>query len=264
MRIVDLTPEHRPLYFACLEDYSSEMQEAGDHKARWYESVRERGLRVKLAEDEDGRIAGMVQYLPIELSPAEGRNLYFVLCIWVHGHKQGPGNRQGRGLGRALLAAAEDDVRALGAAGLAAWGLRIPVWMRASWFRRQGYRVADRQGMMALVWKPFTDDAQPPRWLAPALAPAPAGADRVQVTAFVNGWCPAQNVALERARRAAADLGDRVALEIIDTREPVAARAWGRLDEILVDGKRLRNGPPMSYEAIRRRMARALRRKRLA
>ncbi len=264
MRIVDLTPEHTPLYFACLEEYSPEMREAGDHKARWYESVRDRGLRVKLAEDDDGRIAGMIQYLPIELSPAEGRNLYFVLCIWVHGHKQGPGNRQHRGLGRALLAAAEADARALGAAGLAAWGLRIPAWMRASWFRRQGYQVADRQGMMALGWKAFTEGASPPRWLPPGKAPAAGGTDRVQITALVNGWCPAQNLTLERARRAAAELGDRVAFETIDTRQPAVARACGRLDGLFIDGKELRSGPPPSYDRVRRRITRALRRKHLA
>jgi hypothetical protein len=33
MEIVDLKDEHKPLYFVCLEDWSEEIQEAGDHKA---------------------------------------------------------------------------------------------------------------------------------------------------------------------------------------------------------------------------------------
>jgi len=85
-------------------------------------------------------------------------------CIWVHGHKQGRGNFQGHGMGSALLDAAEADARALGAKGLAAWGLWLPFWMKASWFKRHGYRKADRQGIAVLLWKPFTGDAQPPRW----------------------------------------------------------------------------------------------------
>ena len=58
----------------------------------------ERGLRVKLAEDDSGRIGGMIQYLPLEHSLAEGQDLYLILCIWVH-DKQGPGNLQRRRIG---------------------------------------------------------------------------------------------------------------------------------------------------------------------
>ena len=35
-----------------------------------------RGLRVKLAEADDGTLAGMIQYVPIEHSFAEGHDLY--------------------------------------------------------------------------------------------------------------------------------------------------------------------------------------------
>ena len=43
MDIVELTAQHEDSYLMCLEDWSSEMQEAGDHKARWYRTMRERG-----------------------------------------------------------------------------------------------------------------------------------------------------------------------------------------------------------------------------
>ena len=140
MKIVDLTPPYEETYLVCLEDWSTEMAEAGDRKARWYEKMRDRGLRVKLAVDDDARVVGMVQYLPIEHSTAIGEDLYMIMCIWVHGHKQGVGNRQGRGVGAALLAAAEADACDLGAKGIAAWGLRFPIWMKASWFSGHGYR----------------------------------------------------------------------------------------------------------------------------
>lgn len=32
--------------------------------------------------------------------------------------------------------------------------------MKASWFKKQGYRKADHQGMAVLLWKPFTDVAE--------------------------------------------------------------------------------------------------------
>ena len=202
IRVVDLAPEHEPLYFVCLEDWpGADMAEAGDHKARWYRRARPLGLRVKLALDGDGTVAGMIQYLPIEHAPALGHDLHFILCVWVHGHPEGRGDRRGHGLGSALLEAAEADARALGSKGMAAWGLALPIWMRASWFRHHGYRKADRRGLSALVWKPFSPDAVAPRWLAETGKRPDPRPGKVAVTACLSGWCPAQNLAFERARR---------------------------------------------------------------
>ncbi|MCK7476501.1 MAG: hypothetical protein M0C28_02160 [Candidatus Moduliflexus flocculans] len=35
MHVIPLSVEHEPLYCACLEDWSDEIKEGGDHKARW-------------------------------------------------------------------------------------------------------------------------------------------------------------------------------------------------------------------------------------
>ena len=45
-------------------------------------------------------------------------------------------------MGKALLQAAERDAKERGARGMAAWGMSLPVFMRASWFKKQGYRKA--------------------------------------------------------------------------------------------------------------------------
>jgi len=88
MKIIDLAPEYEQLYFCCLEDWSDEIREAGDHKACWYRKMKDKGLRVKLAKADNGVLAGMIQYLPVEESFVKGSGLYVVMCIWVHGHKQ--------------------------------------------------------------------------------------------------------------------------------------------------------------------------------
>jgi GNAT superfamily N-acetyltransferase len=251
IRVVDLGPEHEPAYLVCLEDWrGAELAEAGDHKARWLARMRDRGLRVKLALDGDGRVGGMIQVVPIEHAPAIGRGLEFVLCIWVHGYRQGRGNFQGRGMGSALLAAAEADARARGVAGLAAWGLALPFWMRASWFKRHGYRAVDRRGLSTLVWKPFAAGAEPPRWLpVTGKRPDPAPG-KVVVSACVNGWCPAQNLAFERARRAAACHGDAVEVRQVDTGDRATMLAWGESDVLFVDGAPVRTGPPPTEEKL--------------
>jgi len=258
MDVIDLTDEYVKPFCVCLEDWSDEMREAGDLKQRWCEKMRQKGLRVKLARDDNGVVGGMIQYAPVEHSLVVGRGLYFIYCVWVHGHKSGRGDFQKRGMGKALLQAAEDDARQLGAKGMAAWGLLLPFWMKASWFKRQGYVHADRDGLRELVYKPFCDEARPPSWIKRDFRP-PKVPGKVAVTAFVNGWCPVANLVYERAKRAAAEHGDQVELTTIDTTDRFALRSWGISDGVFVDGRSVQWGPPVPYEKIRRMLAKKVR-----
>ena len=92
MIVVDLEEKHHQMYFMCLEDWSEEMREAGNHKEKWYSKMKDKGLAVKLALNEKQEAVGMIQYIPIEFSPAIGEQLYFINCIWVHGYDEGVGN----------------------------------------------------------------------------------------------------------------------------------------------------------------------------
>ena len=259
MKIIDLSPEYEAPYFVCLEDWSSEMAEAGSHKEQWYRKMQDHGLRVKLALDDREVAGGMIQYAPIENVPVEGNDLYYTYCIWVHGYKEGPGQLRNRGMGSALLRAAEKDVRELGGKGLVVWGMTLPFFMRASWFRKHGYRRVDRDGVVELLWKPFAADAVPPKWIRrkkrPTLTPG-----AVTVTCLRSGWCPAQNLVCERARRAVAELGEDVVLQEVDTFDRERALEWGVTDALFVDGKRIRTGPPPSYERIKHAIAERLHR----
>ena len=258
MQIVDLTDDYEQLYFCCLEDWSDESKEAGDHKETWYNKMKDKGLGIKLAVDDSGVVGGMLQYAPIEHSPASGEDLYFIYCIWVHGHKKGRGNFQKKGMGKALLQAAEADIKDKGAKGVAAWGVSLPFWMKASWFKKQGYTKVDKYGMLVLLWKPFTSDAVPPEWMREKKKPE-VTPGKVTVTAFVNGWCPAQNMVCERARRAAAELGDQVEFRMINTFDRQVFSEWGITDALFIDGKPVRTGPPPSYDKIRKRIAKRVR-----
>lgn len=251
MKIIDLSPENENLYFCCLEDWSDEIKEAGDHKACWYRQMKDKGLRVKLAQTENNVIAGMIQYLPAEVSFVEGQNVYLILCIWVHGHKKGIGNHQKKGIGKALLNAAEEDVRNLGAKGIAAWGVVLPFFMRASWFKRNGYRVTDKDGIIRLLWKPFDETSVSPSFIKqrkiPELKPG-----KVSISLFLNGWCPAQNMVYERTKRAARDFEDYIEISEYRTNDKDIQREWGITDAVFIDTKEIKTGPPASYKKIRR------------
>ena len=249
MKIVDITPETDSHYFCCLEEWSDEIKEAGDYKKTWYERMKTRGLKVKYALDENGVIGGMIQYLPIEHSMYQGNNLYVVLCIWVHGHKQGRGNYRKRGMGTALLKAAEDDARELGAYGMVTWGVSIPVFMRASWFRKQGYEVVEKNGIMRLLWKPFKDGAIPPKFTKRIKKPE-KGSEKVNVTIFRNGWCQNMNIACEHARKAAMEFPGKTNLQVIETIDKETEKEWGVSDGLFVDGKEIGIGPAPSYRKI--------------
>ena len=251
MEIIDISDEYEDTYCKCLEDWSGEMAEAGTLKTQWYHKMKQQGLRVKLARNEVGQIVGMVQYIPIEQAPVIGEKLYYIYCIWVHGYKQGVGDNRHKGIGKQLLKAAEEDIQQAGAQGMAAWGITLPFFMRSRWFKKQGYLRADRQGITELVWKPFTPDATAPRLQAMRKLPEP-GTDRVRITCFRNGWCPAQNLACERMKRVVQDYGDKVEYFEVNTNNQANFSEWGISDAIFINDKQVNVGPPPSYEKLRK------------
>jgi len=261
MKIVDLSPEYESLYQVCLEDWSDDMREAGGHKARWVEAMKPNGLRVKIALDDDGKAVGFIEYLPMEYSIAEGGDGYFINCIWVHGHKQGVGDMRKRGYGSALLAAAEEDAKARGAKGMAAYGLAIPVWIPASFFRARGYRAVDKDGIARLMFKPFAPDAGAPKLIKPRKKPkAGQNPGRVTVTFLLDGYCPGRNIAYERTKRAVAEFGDQAALETVDVLDRQMYLQWGMRNELFIEDKHIGFGPPPSYEKIKRLIEKRVRR----
>jgi N-acetylglutamate synthase-like GNAT family acetyltransferase len=258
MEIVDLNEKYYSTYFACLEEWNKEIKEAGNNKEMWFHKFKDKGFRVKLAKENE-KVVGMIQYIPVEYSFIEGKDLYFIKCIWVHGHKKGIGNFQKRGIGSALLKAAEEDVKLLNAKGIAAWGLSLPFWMKASWFKKKGYKKVDKNGMAVLLWKPFSDEATPPSWIKEKKKPQ-LQEGKVTVTSFINGWCPAQNMVYERAKRASLDLGEKVEFQEISTSDKETINEWGISDALFVDGKQIRTGPPPSYKKIRKIIAKKVNR----
>jgi GNAT superfamily N-acetyltransferase len=260
MNIINLTKEYEGSYFVCLEDWSDEMIEAGNHKEQWYRKMKDEGLCVKLALNDEKKPIGMIQYIPIEYSWIQGAELYFILCIWVHGYKnKGVGDCRKQGIGKALITAAEEDVRKKKAKGIVAWGMPIPVFMRASWFKKQGYIQVDQEGFLGqvLLWKPFSEDAVAPKWVAARKKPE-LDPDKVAVTGLISGWCPAYNMVFKRAKRAAAALGDQVVFQEINTFEREVFDEWGIADYLFINQKKVNAGPPPSYKKIKGKIAKEL------
>ncbi|MBC8415963.1 MAG: hypothetical protein H8E11_05990 [Candidatus Cloacimonetes bacterium] len=131
--------------------------------------------------------------------------------------------------------------------------------MKASWFKLQGFKKADKEGIKVLLWKAFTEDAEPPKWVREKKKPEKVPG-KVTVIAFLNGWCPAQNIVFERAKRASLEFGDKVEFQEINTFERDTFLEWGISDALYVNGKQVRTGPPPSYEKIKKLVGKRIKR----
>jgi hypothetical protein len=118
----------------------------------------------------------------------------------------------------------------------------------------------ERKELFCLCLEDWSDEAKPPRWF-PKVDKKPASVPgRVTVTAFSSGWCQAQNLTYERAKRASAEFADAVMFREIDTSERSALAEWGQSDAVFVDGRNLQKGPPPSYEKIHKAIDKRVRR----
>jgi len=257
MQIVDLSPEHYDAYFNCLSDGTSEFLIGACRKREWFKHASERGLRVKLALNDDRKPVGMVQYGPGNLMFEDDHGLSFIHCIWVlrDGKVE---NHQKKGIGKGLLAAVEEDVRHRGSKGLVAWGVSLPFFMRASWFKKQGFKKIDKKGTAVLLWKPYAPDAEPLHWKKELKIPEKQKGT-VNLTILACGWCTVMNANTENVKRAAADFGEKVVVHEIDTNDKANLAEWGQPEAIYLNGKQIATGPPLSYEQFHKAIARNVR-----
>ena len=253
-RIEPLDPETLNAYCCCLEEWSSEIREAGDLKCRWYEKMKAKGLEVLIARDEKDSPLGMIQYIPSAYAPVTGENNYHIFCTWVHAYKgKGVGDQRKQGIGKALLEEAESRIAQSGAGGITAWGIALPFWMRSAWYRKQGYRKVDCNGVAHLMWKPLKPDTPPPRWLPPSKElNEPGASGKLRVLSVINGICPAMNITHERIRKILEDYGDKIDYQKVYTDTPEGISRWGILDGLYINGKAVFLGPPPKEKKLRR------------
>ena len=112
---------------------------------------------------------------------------------------------------------------------------------------------------MDIMWKPFVKEAMTPKWIKEKKRPQ-GKEGVVEVAAFINGWCPAMNMTFERAKRASAEFGDKVEFQAIPTAERDVFLEWGIPDALFIDGKDIRTGPPPSFDKIRKKISKKVKR----
>jgi hypothetical protein len=125
--------------------------------------------------------------------------------------------------------------------------------MRASWFKKQGYKTVGKSGIMRLLWKPFNENALVPEFTRPKKLPG-KGEGKVNITLFRNGWCQTMNIACERAKRASLEFPGKTNLQVLETTDRELFKEWGIFDAMYIDGKEVNVGPPPAYSKIKRKI----------
>ena len=253
----DMQPEDEDFVSTCSHvDESAEIDACGRRRARLLHDLIDRGAVVKAAL-LDGTHVGFAHGVPIELSSwgPVGERLTVIPCLYV----QDRSARQG--IGRALIAAVEADARRTGRCGTTTMAYRdLPgaEWfMPAAFFEHLGYEEVDGRGRYVLLWKPFTDDAESPRFLDPAYAYVPV-AGKVVVDLFWNGFCPTSDIEAERVRNVCAEFDDQVILNASCAEDRNALLACQIPRAIYVDGTEIGWGYEAPKDGIRVAIERAL------
>lgn len=189
MYIEKVTDKTLGEFLRCLQDKNEEDPRQTELRRLWYAEHSSKGLYAGLLKSKNGSSIGLYQTIPIEYSPLAGQQLTAILCLWIYGYDRGVGKQQGKGWGRFLLEAIEEEARRAGAKGVAAWGMDWQInWMPAAFFRHMGYKQTDSEDKVKVFWKPFSGAAQPPKLKRLSTRPIPSK-KKVNVTVAANGWC---------------------------------------------------------------------------
>ncbi|KUO71467.1 MAG: hypothetical protein APF77_14035 [Clostridia bacterium BRH_c25] len=202
-------------------------------KEKWMDSIGD-DLNVIMKKEEDNYV-GMIQYVPIEYSFAEGKNMYFIQCIWVNGYDEAFGSKQRKGYGTELLNKAIEDVMDKGADAIVAWTFKNDDWLPASWYERQGFELIDTELCYELLWRPFKD-VEPPRLIRRRAFPE---YKKPTVSLFVNGWCQSCNKLHDIALGIAKEYGDKIDIIEYDTSDREVFTKYGIMDGIFVNDKEI-------------------------
>ena len=131
-------------------------------KANWMEVQEKQGLKLVIAEDEEEKQLGFIEYIPSEFSwrPIRADNFLFIHCIVVGSKKT-----RSLGIGGELIRYCEDEARKLDKEGVCTM-TSDGVWIaNRSLFEKNGYVMADQKGRFELMYKNLITSAAVPQFL---------------------------------------------------------------------------------------------------
>jgi len=266
--IRDMDPSDEYYVGTCTHvNESDEIDACASRRLVWLQGMYDRGLRVKVAL-YDSQPVGFLYVMPIETCPwgPRGRDLAVIPCLVAQEKVKG------KGVGRALINAAEEEARRQGRKGLVTMAYYHDFWfMPATFFERCGFsktksRKVTAEGEKeylseeAIVWKVWDSSAEPPEFFERnyKFEPVPG---KVVVDLFWNTFCQTSAIEAQRVREVVAEFGDRVILREYSADDHVVVSHYGIPRAIFVDGKEIGWAYEAPREGIREAISQALRTK---
>ena len=157
--ITDVTADNvSEIGIFCIKDKNLPGYEA---KVRWFQTEINKGLRIKIATDSNGKQIGFIEYTPSELAwrPIKAENFYFIQCIalFVKDSKE-------KGVGSFLIQQCEMDARKNGKSGICAMCSDGPWIANRMIYEKNNFSIAEKLDRFELLFKSFDTKAKLPRF----------------------------------------------------------------------------------------------------
>ena len=235
----------------CLSRY--EIDYSAKRRIAWLQSLYNKNARTKVACVNDEPV-GFIHLIPIEICPwgPIGEDLLVIPCLVVSS------KIRKRGIGRKLLASAEEEALRQNFKGLVTIGYYHSHWfMPATFFERCGFKVVKCKNEKAILWKVYEPAVKEPTMLTPNYN-FKCNSDKVTIDLFWNTFCPTSSIEAQRVREVAEEFGDKIVLNEYCADDRRVFLRYQLPRGIFVNGKEVWYGYEAPKEGIRKAILKAL------
>jgi hypothetical protein len=159
INIIDVTTDNvSEAGIYCIKDKKSP---GFKKKVEWFKNELNRGLRIKIATNENGKQVGFLEYIPSELAwrPIKAENYFFIQCIALF-VKEAKRKR----IGTSLLQTCEEEAKQNNKSGVCVV-CSDGAWMaNRTIFEKNDYSMVDQLGRFELMYKKFSPASQNPKF----------------------------------------------------------------------------------------------------
>jgi predicted N-acetyltransferase YhbS len=229
-----------------VNENNDEYESSCPRRISWLRSMEKYGLRVKVAL-LDGVHAGFLYVIPVEINPwpIQGREIMVFPCLVSHS------KFSQKGIGKELIKAAEEETKRQHRKGIATIGYFWDFWfMPAEYFLKVGFKVAERRGEEALLWKQLDQDAETPHFREEHYIFEPVKG-KVVIDLFWDRFCQTSDVEAERVREVVSEFGNDVILNEFSAIDQKVLQQYGIERRIYVNGLRVEVGPEIEKSRLR-------------
>jgi len=229
-----------------INENNIEREESCPRRISWLRSMEKYGLKVKVAI-LDRVHAGFLYIIPIEISPLpiRGKELMVVPCL-VSESKFSK-----KSIGKKLIKAAEQETKSQIRKGLVTIGFFWDFWfMPADYFLNIGFKIAEKRGQEAILWKQFDQSAEIPHFRKENYIFKPIEG-KIVVDLFWNTFCLTSDVEAQRVREVVSEYGKNIILNEYSSVDQEMLQQYGIERRIYVNGNVIEVGPEIEKSELR-------------